>query len=129
MTYEQQVLAFAAARFPEAVAAGLLLAVAARRWRDDRRAAGLLVAAGLCLVAHVAAEFPLFLNSWPGGTATEPLWRRFLPGFVAGNFASGWSPYWAVALLPAAAAACGLAAVFARPADPPPPPPDAASGD
>ena len=115
MKYEQALLAFAAPRLPEVVAALTVLAVAARRWRDDRAAAGLLAAAGGALALHVAAETPLFRESHPVlGALSEPLWKRAFGGWVVGDFRAGWSAYWLVAALPAVAAWCGFAAVFLR---------------
>ena len=115
LTYQQLCLAFAATRFPEVVAVGLLLAIAARRWRDDRAAAALLAAAGLVLGLHVAAEAPVLLRTERGGAAVvDPVWERAFGQYLIGDYRDYWSVYWLVALLPALAAACGFAALFLR---------------
>ena len=108
MTYEQQVLAFAATRLPVLVGVGLLLTAAVRRWRDDRGVGGLLYAAGLSLLAATVAEAPVFEGTAAWGTYTQPLWQWALPSV---DFRSA---LWGVHLLFAAAAACGLGAVFLR---------------
>ena len=108
MTYEQQFLAFAATQLPVLIGVGLLLTAAVRRWRDDRGVGGLLFAAGLSLLAATVAEAPVFEGITAWGTHTQPLWHWVSPSV---HHDSG---QWGVHLLFAAAAACGLGAVFLR---------------
>ena len=108
MTYEQQFLAFVATRLPVLIGVGLLLTAAVRRWRDDRGVGGLLHAAGLSLLVAVVAEAPVVEGITAWGPYTQPLWHWAFPTV---HHDSG---HWGVHLLFAAAAACGLGAVFLR---------------
>ncbi|MEM9701705.1 MAG: hypothetical protein AAF907_04610 [Planctomycetota bacterium] len=108
MTYEQEVIAFAATRLAVLIGAGLLLAAASRRWQDDRAVAGCLIAAGLLLILGYSGETPLPADGWGGAVYAEPLYRR------VNETGFGWAFGWALwAALPASAA-CGLTAVFLR---------------
>ena len=113
MSYDQQVMAFAATRLPALIGAGLVLAAAAPRWRTDRPAAALLAAGGALLAAHVVARFPVNRGVRAWGVWTDPLWDYLW--LAAGTTPPGglWSGvlFGPRALLTAAAAG-GLAAVF-----------------
>ena len=107
MTYEQEVIAFAATRSPVLIGAGLVLAAAARRWRDDRTVAALLAAAGVLLLLGAVGGFPVVQAPFGrrGTLFVIPLWDRTFDWNTA---------RWVEHLPLAAAAACGLGAVFLR---------------
>jgi len=106
MTFEQQVIAFALTRLPIVIGAGLLLSAAARQWRDKRGVASLLAVAAVALLTSQAAEAPI----WEDGRGFPVTVTRWLnrQGFDLDVIR------WAFAVELAAAAACGLAAVFLR---------------
>ena len=51
-----------------------------------------------------------------GRLTVTPAYQALLGRYLTGDFRDGWSTRWLVAALPALAAACGLGAVFLRPA-------------